>query len=406
MNSPSEIPRKKQLKTARRFMLFALIMLASPGLLLFWPQVPQNVATENRAFTSLPSVPVNWQSYCAFPTHFQLYFDDHFGFRNAFLNTQHRLQYHFWGQPTLNPGEMTNPILNQATAAQLSNDVLIGREGWLFFKGDRVLEDARGLRPYSEKELKDWANAFVQNRQKLAARGISYLVVFTPNKSTVYPEFLPSGIEFSDDQRRLPQLIEQLHTTTQVEVLDLTSPLRQTKTDQRCYHKTDTHWNEVGAYVAFQQILDQLNLSTRRLPLSKTVTFEEQLTGGKDLARMLGLQETLVETSPVLKEHELPTPVAKIVGELTLQTGACNQYENPSNADGLGKVILFHDSFALEWFPWMSEECSDLICCWSFGLDFELIEQKQPNLVIHQIVERMLPVRKYEELDVQNLTLH
>ncbi|MCA9041023.1 MAG: hypothetical protein KDA65_11795, partial [Planctomycetaceae bacterium] len=178
MDATTEIPTTR-INTLFPFLV--ILTLAIPGILIFWSDYNSPKSTENRSLAPRPALPDNWKDYKTFPTRFQQYVDDHFGFRNTFLSLHNRLQYQVWGTPVLQPGESANPLINQAAAARISNEVLIGRDGWLFFKGDRLLDDARGLRPFSKRDLVEWSNAFKRNQEQLASLGIGYIVVFTPN---------------------------------------------------------------------------------------------------------------------------------------------------------------------------------------------------------------------------------
>ena len=43
-----------------------------------------------------------------------------------------------------------------------------------------------------------------------------------------------------------------------MQVLDLREPLRRAKAERRVYHRTDTHWNEAGAFVVYTENLRAL----------------------------------------------------------------------------------------------------------------------------------------------------
>ena len=60
------------------------------------------------------------------------------------------------------------------------------------------------------QELEKWQHVFENRRDWLAARGIPYLIVFAPNKSTIYPEHMPSAYNPVHTQSRLDQLMAHL----------------------------------------------------------------------------------------------------------------------------------------------------------------------------------------------------
>src|SRR4029077_10039045 len=98
------------------------------------------------------------------------------------------------------------------------------------------------------------------------------------------------------------QLIAHLAAHSTVPVLDLRPALQQAKPSERLYHRTDTHWNDRGAYVAYAAILSSL---TDALPALRPVSLDAFETrhlrrDGLDLARTMGLSEVRAKDALVL----------------------------------------------------------------------------------------------------------
>ena len=70
--------------------------------------------------------------------------------------------------------------------------VIVGRENWLFIghETERVdeLRYFLGCNPLGEAALEQWLQVLTERQRWLEQRGIGYLLVIAPNKSTVYPE--------------------------------------------------------------------------------------------------------------------------------------------------------------------------------------------------------------------------
>ncbi len=71
-------------------------------------------------------------------------------------------------------------------------DVMIGRDGWLFFTGKQMIENYRGVKTFTPGELQNWQTLLEKRRDWLARRGIKYLCVIPPDKHSIYPEYLPA----------------------------------------------------------------------------------------------------------------------------------------------------------------------------------------------------------------------
>ena len=127
---------------------------------------------ENRERANFPAIAFDTNTLKKFPHDFYAYFRDNFGFRDAFI----RLNF----------------IVRRSILQELEfNDVLFGKNGWLFYLGEREMDDSRGITHYDDETLAEWTASLERKRQWLAAQGIRYLFVIAPNKETIYGENLP-----------------------------------------------------------------------------------------------------------------------------------------------------------------------------------------------------------------------
>jgi alginate O-acetyltransferase complex protein AlgJ len=126
------------------------------------------VPNENRAPASFPAFALSFSGIRSYVAGLENYYNDHFGFRKQLIRWEHR-----WRRS----------LFNQSSLA----DVITGREGWLYYSGERMIENYRGMTRFETKELKDWQALLESRRDWLARRGIRYLFVIPPNKDSVYP---------------------------------------------------------------------------------------------------------------------------------------------------------------------------------------------------------------------------
>ncbi len=157
-------------------------------------------------------------------------------------------------------------VLGAASIATL----VVGRDRWLFVGRESPAVDERryflGLRPFTEDELDRWCRALEERRRWLAERGIAYRLVVAPNKSSVYPERMPAGYP-RGRRTRLDQLGERLAAVAPgFPLLDLRPALRAGKSRGLVYWPTDSHWNDLGRYLAYREIVRNLEADFPPLP--------------------------------------------------------------------------------------------------------------------------------------------
>jgi len=138
--------------------------------------------------------------------------------------------------------------------------VVIGRDGWLFYTDDdhrpATLADFRGALRFTDFELRAIERNLLAMRDALGACGVVGLVVVAPNKESIYGEYLNnSGVR---PTTRLDDMLSRLDSPARAMILDLRVPLRAAKAaapDLPLYFKTDSHWNDLGAFYAYRAII-------------------------------------------------------------------------------------------------------------------------------------------------------
>jgi alginate O-acetyltransferase complex protein AlgJ len=277
--------------------------------------------------------------------------------------------------------------------------VLIGKNGWLFLDRQEprpsTVDYYRSMTLFTRQELEQWKNLLEQRHQWLKARGIHYLFLIVPNKNTIYPEFMPHRIRRVRKISRMDQLVGFLRSHSTVPVLDIRPTLIAAKARLPVYSRTDSHWNDYGAYMAYRGIITYISRHFSAfkgidpIPLSRFKIETVNHSGG-DLAIMLALNENVLREDMIelkavpplkIRGNELPD-IARFVKQ--------SRTEMPT-AD-IPNILMVHDSFYKRIKPFLSGQFSRVLYIWDWGLNFypQIIEKEKPKLVIDEIAERFL----------------
>jgi hypothetical protein len=135
--------------------------------------------------------------------------------------------------------------------------VVIGRDGWYFYKPGLNYMLARPERAKAASATNDPLAAIVDFRDQLAARGIRLIVMPAPNKESVYPDRLTRRAEPLRGvlAPRTQDLLDRLRAAN-VEVIDLFKGFGQarqptgTASSVSLYLAQDTHWSPAGVELA------------------------------------------------------------------------------------------------------------------------------------------------------------
>ncbi len=342
---------------------------------------------ENRALAEFPQFKfhVNLRHNSALLVRYQDYFNDHFGFRRLLV---HLAQEWKWA----------------AFRDMQSEAAIAGKADWLFYSDRRMVHDLQGTHPFDDAALAHWKTLLTARRDWLRARDIRYLLVVPPDKHSIYPEYLPDWLTASTHPpRRIDQFFAYMKTHSDVPVLDLRDALLGAKTQGRVYYMTDTHWNDRGAYAAYRQVMDAIAATGGAGTLLSATDLEEKVADspGRDLARLVGQQARLLEKGyPIfVPKASLPPPTCRMdAAELTTKwlpgTEACI-YENAARS---GRLVIFHDSFIAAMIPFLSHSFERVALAWRQNWDKGLIERENPDVVIDEMLERLLIWRDPLEL--------
>jgi len=302
--------------------------------------------------------------------------------------------------------EKSNPvrplILPKFTAFKLYtlgvssvSSVILGRNHWLFLGQETDKIDERryfmGTHPFDDKTLQQWLAVFTQRRRWLEERGIAYWLVAVPNKSSIYPEYMPSKYP-RGHATRLDQLVEFMKRRAPgFPLIDLRPAMQAGKKSRLLYWPTDTHWNDFGRDLAYREIVDRL---ARRFPALKALprdAFEVQpcQPGVRDLEKMLLLPWSAPEPSFRLAPTR-PLPSFRIRKSGPKRDNGPVYYR--SNAAALRRALIIHDSFGESLKPVLSVHFKRTR--WDLdrrhALPVEWIEHSRPSVVIDEFVERYL----------------
>jgi alginate O-acetyltransferase complex protein AlgJ len=268
--------------------------------------------------------------------------------------------------------------------------VVKGRDGWFFYGDDKAIEDYASGEPMTPEELANWRAAIVRARDWLHARGIAYVFTIAPDKHVIYGEKMPATLARVGDVSRADQLFATLQDTGLA--VDVRASLFEAKRNERIYHQTDTHWNDRGALVAYQRIIEAVRVRVPATPpVWRRADFEpgDRVGEGLDLAGMMGLTRVLRETNlTLMPRHPRRARVIEPAGaEPTAQAGRLvTEIDDPS----LPRAVIFRDSFVSPLAPFLSEHFSRAVYLWQNDFDATIVDEEHPDVVIQEIVSRHL----------------
>lgn len=276
---------------------------------------------EKREKEGMPVLTV--ENYEAFPEEFEAYYNDHVPFRNQLIRFNNSLDYFLFKQSS-------------------SDQVAVGKEGWLFYCSDmdgNPLEQSLGYWHFTDDQLRIIADNLMSAKRTLENLGIEFVLFIAPNKETIYSEELPDYYPMRDSYTSTDQLVQYLKENTDIRVVYPKPELLEAKQEHPdiiFYHKWDSHWNYAGGYIGAQSLARELGVE---MPPIEDVTLMPTESGDKDLADMLNVP---------LKHGSVDYDVAGINEELreTRKWDFFTEFDYHTPGGDSRRLLAYRDSYA------------------------------------------------------------
>lgn len=260
--------------------------------------------------------------------------------------------------------------------------VICGKNNYLFLDNDtnHVIKQVSGELPLSDKDLFAWQILLEMRSALLKARSSRYLFVCAPNKECVYPELLPEGITLSDN-RAVCQILNALVKKPVASfIYPLEDLVKKKKEEFPVYPRSDTHWSYFGAYICYLSICKELNLQILQ---DDRLIFDWHTRFG-DLQRHAAENEPERVPCPQVRDEQ----GMKIFDNQKANRGNLQIFEHQNKE--LPSAIVFRDSFTEYLIPYLKESFRRLVLVWNPFVDYALVEEERPDLVLNVMAERFL----------------
>lgn len=336
-------------------LFFAICLCPSLGMLV----TKQETSSENRQLSEFPSpkteegkINVEWLSQAGD------YFQEHFAFRNELVTGNALLHGRF---------------LETSTA----DGVIQGKNGWLYYKDS--LDDYLGQDLLSDRSLFNIAHMLSMTQQALEEKGVNFLFTIAPNKNSLYGDNMPyyDKLKVSDQTNR--ENLEGWLKTEKVAYADLYQALMEE--DEVLYHARDSHWNNKGAALAADVLMDALGKDHDSYE-GESYTVRRDYTG--DLDTMLYPLASTADDEIYYDKATTYATVEEIQSNFDPRITTVNPVKE-------GSLVMYRDSFGNALLPYMADAYANAY--FSRGIPYQLmdVETHSADTVIIERAERFLP---------------
>lgn len=260
-----------------------------------------------------------------------------------------------------------------------STQVLKGKNNWLFYKTEmdgHPIWDYMGINHFTEDELAAMAANLTQMRDYFEnERGIDFYITALPNKEIIYEENMPDTVARVNKVSRSEQVAEYMWANTDLVYIYPKQQLLDAKEKYQTYYSTDTHWNQLGAFIGLQEIFKEAYGTHADLDSVSFRVDTETFAG--DLATIAGVTADYSQDTYFVFEEETADP-AQYRDEVCFVVGDSFSGFLSTIAKGYYKEVY--------WFYTRDD----------FTMD--KVDELQPDVIIWETVERYMETFLNENL--------
>lgn len=365
----------------KEYKIYNIVLISLFCLLIVAPEIDRNTgifsfikSRENKAQISPPKIfqtPID-----QFIHDFSAYYEVNFGMRDVYFFLYSNFKYF---------------LLH---SSPLPEKLVIGEEGW-FFLGNSysdIIAKAMDKVPPSAEMLEQVSGLIKSRYEQAQKNDMDYLVCIAPDKHTVYYNYLPGWCRPAHQSARTSYISDYLGQKSGVDVIDLKDKILLHKDSARLYHKLNSHWNGLGAYWGYYELITRLKKHYPEInPVEfSDVTLDTTYSYHEDLINMINLP---------LEECRIGARRTSGFKAIKTDQESDSIQFNPDNRKGKGvrytnpeaevdiKVLVFRDSYFTAMIPWFSEHFKESVYIFS-SYDEKRILDEKPDLVIEEVVER------------------
>lgn len=374
-------------KSKKKKILYSLYAAAFIGICLVpavtAPFLGADGASEKRKLAEMPKLKnkdggVNTEFF----SEFESYFSEHFGLRSELVTLDGRLR-------------------SEVVKSSANEDVIIGRDGWLFY-GDTA-DDFMNINTLSDRAIYNICNNLSMLNEYCKENNAQFLFTVAPNKNSIYSEYMPYNYIETDNPGNLEKFTAihdeemqkwmKLAASSQMiseeewdkldyfTYIDLKKALLEKKSETfvPIYHKTDTHWNNLGALAARDVLL-----SVSDTPVSfSDCGWSVKNDWSGDLAEMLYPSDVPADSQYYSSCDFTYQYAGRFKGfdDILIKT-SCEGRN--------GKLLMYRDSFGEAIIPFMAESFESAEFSRTVPYRTDSIAEGNADTVILEIVERNL----------------
>lgn len=197
---------------------------------------------ENRMLAKKPQLTIVGGGDSNFGLQFDEWYNDHFFGREALVYLYNYIKF------------FIDPMSG-------NDRVLVGKDGWLFFKLGNGINNYANVTEISEQALENSLKYLKDVDNWCKKHNKEFYVFIAPDKSKIYGEkYRLIKKQRSDDYSIGAQIYNYVRKNSDIKIIYPRDYLIKNKDKGLLYYKQDTHWTGLGAYIGYKKLMEEMKI--------------------------------------------------------------------------------------------------------------------------------------------------
>ena len=302
-------------------------------------------------------------------SHFGLEFDKYFSDR-------------FCGRTyIINQYKLLKTVINSRTSFFHNNYIIEGKDKWYFIR-IKNKRNIPGICQFSAEDMKIHLETLKQFNEWCKKHDIKFYYFIAPDKRQVYDDKYVYK-SYDDAPTDISPWVDYIRSKSDINVIYPLNVLKKKKSEDVIYYPKDTHWNYLGAYYGYAELMNFIKKDFADIVVFKPEKYTEETGGLDDLKHFA--PEIKIKDNSIYKQPLLPDN-KKLKSRL-------EKAYNEKNKNGKYNALILRDSFSAALLDYCFSTFRNTRAYWRYSLtaqDIRDIEKNKnkPDIIILEHVER------------------
>lgn len=295
----------------------------------------------------------------------------------------------------------------------ISDKALLGKNKWLFYKSVNTIENYIGIKKYyfSDTELEKIKNNLIHFRDELKKRNIDFMLMICPDKEFIYTNYMPTYIKRITEASPTDEFVKYIKENTDIKIVYPKDELMKYKDKYQLYYPYEHHWNALGGYIAYSELMKLFNINVKDLESLNILSFNYKYRNSSSYysqtANYVALSSLeYFKDAKIFVISNFISKKTNIMISNVMRWGQ-NYYYTNEYSTNTNNIYIIRDSMTQELLDYIFPSFNEIsVIPYNTFNKFDIIDKK-PNIVVFETLERsfkdrllnVLPNYKIEEIN-------